>query len=147
VTDNANGDGSSFRGKLLGFGPLQPWEYEANCYNADQSLFFGDDWDDAPRSKHSSRRTKAQTAQALAICASCPVLAECREWGIVSGIPFGIVGAMSEAQRQQERKRRGLINRLPNGRGASPANEPQHHSIATGAKDGSLRLLPGRVPL
>jgi WhiB family redox-sensing transcriptional regulator len=107
---NGNGDGSSFRGKLLGFGPLQPWEFDANCFGTDQAIFFGDDWDDAPRSKHSSHRTKKQTAEALALCASCPVLAECREWGIVSGIPYGIVGGLTEPQRLRERRQRGINN-------------------------------------
>ena len=41
-----------------------------------------------------------------AVCATCPVITECREYAITHHIKFGIWGGMSENQRRAERRRR-----------------------------------------
>jgi len=142
---NPNASLASVKSQLQGFGPIAGWEARANCIDADQDLFFGTNRDTDERSKHSSRRTKAQATAALALCASCPVLIECRTWSIEVGLPYGIAGGLTEEERTRERKRRGLHE----GPGRKPitARQPQHHTIASGAKDGSLRALPIQLRL
>jgi WhiB family transcriptional regulator, redox-sensing transcriptional regulator len=104
---NGSGNGQE-PPRLLGWGPIQPWEADANCKDAPLELFFGREPEDGGPRKHTSRRTKAQQAQAKALCDSCPVLVECRTWAIESGIPYGYLAGMTEGQRVQERLRRGL---------------------------------------
>jgi WhiB family redox-sensing transcriptional regulator len=86
-----------------GFGHIQDWEADAACQGTDLSIWFGD--------ADQTRRSKEQTAQAKAICASCSVLDACRDWAITSRIPFGFVGGMNERERIRERKRRAIPQR------------------------------------
>jgi WhiB family redox-sensing transcriptional regulator len=137
----------SLSGRLQGFGALADWELDAACYGTPLEIWFGSDWDDDDgRPKHSVRRTQLQTRLAAAICRTCPVLDNCREWVLEVNLPYGFVAGMTESDRRQERLRRGLVNgsgRIP----GSITNERRHTSVATGVRDGSLRLLPGRLPL
>lgn len=55
------------------------------CSQVDPELFFGD------RGSH---------AAAKAVCACCPVLSECREYGIAHPDQSGIWGGMSQNQRR-----------------------------------------------
>lgn len=57
------------------------------------------------------------TAPALEICATCPVLAECREWVTKDPDPLGhqgIAGGLTAKRRRQLRKQRN--NNQPNER-------------------------------
>ncbi len=77
------------------------WRSRAACRNApDPELFFP--LDTAPGAR--------QVAAAKAICARCPVLAECRSWAI-SHEAYGIWGGLTEHQRAR------LRHRVPAGRG------------------------------
>ena len=80
-----------------GWGMPQPWEEQAACQDSPIELWFGDEHDPGIKK---SFRTQEQTAHAKAICAACPVLSECRSWALESGIPFGIVGGLTERERQ-----------------------------------------------
>jgi WhiB family redox-sensing transcriptional regulator len=84
--------------RLQGFGLPQPWEQRAACQDTEIELWFGRDSDE--RGKRPFRTTE-QTAQAKRICISCPVLDECRQWSMETGFPYGIVGAMTEAERKR----------------------------------------------
>jgi WhiB family redox-sensing transcriptional regulator len=90
-----NGAGNHF---AFGWGLSQKWEEQAACQDTDLDLWFGRESDERGKRPF---RTKEQTAQAKAICISCPVLDECRQWSMESGFPFGIVGAMTEAERRK----------------------------------------------
>jgi WhiB family redox-sensing transcriptional regulator len=80
--------------KLLFGGEPPAWRDRAACADADPSLFH----------------TAGRTAAAKAVCATCPVLAECREnqlsWE-ASGPAryrdnaFGVVGGLSGAERRR----------------------------------------------
>ena len=77
------------------------WHARAACRNApDPELFFPLDTGPAAR----------QVAAAKAICARCPVLAECRSWAI-SHEAYGIWGGLTEHQRAR------LRHGVPAGRG------------------------------
>jgi WhiB family transcriptional regulator, redox-sensing transcriptional regulator len=80
---------------LTGWGPFQEWELRAACRSAPQEWFFGDDQE----AKNKPRRSRSQTARAKAVCATCPVLAPCREWVLRVRLPYGVAGGLSEADR------------------------------------------------
>jgi WhiB family redox-sensing transcriptional regulator len=68
------------------------WRADAACRDVDPALFFPDDkrWLD-------SRAAKA-------VCATCPVRADCLEAGIDER--FGVWGGLTERERRIERRRR-----------------------------------------
>ena len=33
------------------------------------------------------------------LCSECPLIKECREWGIVAAIPYGIIGGLTVQER------------------------------------------------
>lgn len=76
------GDGYSF----------PAWMDAASCAGLDPELFF-------PERGESSREAKA-------VCAGCPVKAECLEWALSEPIKFGIFGGLSERQRRRIRAQR-----------------------------------------
>lgn len=91
------GNGAHRSSLLHGWGMPQPWEEQAACQDTPIELWFGIERDPGIKK---SFRTQEQSAQAKAICASCPVLDECRSWALESRIPFGIVGGLTERERQ-----------------------------------------------
>jgi WhiB family transcriptional regulator, redox-sensing transcriptional regulator len=62
----------------------QSWRDKAACSGADPDLFFPPE-----------KRGKTQAAKAKAICARCPVTAEC----LAVAAPFGIWGGTAEGER------------------------------------------------
>lgn len=44
--------------------------------------------------------------EAKAVCARCPVIAECREWALRAGEPDGIWGGMTTTERRRARRLR-----------------------------------------
>ncbi|MET9231992.1 WhiB family transcriptional regulator [Lentzea sp. NPDC003310] len=80
--------------KLLFGGEPPAWRDQAACTDADPTLFH----------------TAGRTAAAKAVCATCPVLAECREnqlsWEANGPAryrdnAFGVVGGLSGAERRR----------------------------------------------
>ena len=39
------------------------------------------------------------TKIAKELCAECPLIKQCREWGIVAAIPYGIIGGLTPQER------------------------------------------------
>jgi WhiB family redox-sensing transcriptional regulator len=78
------------------------WSASAACRDVDPELFFPDD--DTPPDA-------PQVAEARAVCAWCPVLAQCREWAIVHKVADGIWGGLDAAARQVEWRRRDKTRR------------------------------------
>jgi WhiB family redox-sensing transcriptional regulator len=72
------------------------WLDQAACRHHDPELFF-------PVSAVGPSR--AQTEVAKRVCRTCPVLADCLEWALASAIPFGVLGGLSEEERQALRRR------------------------------------------
>lgn len=70
----------------------QAWRDRAACKGADLSLFFP-----------SEEGGTAQAAKARAICASCPVMAECRQYALGSPERWGIWAGMTERDRRRPR--------------------------------------------
>ena len=75
------------------------WQDRAACWGMDALPFFGPD--DEPRPEREIREAKAK-----AICASCPVRAQCLDYALRMSIKHGIWGGLNEEERVRERRRR-----------------------------------------
>jgi hypothetical protein len=69
----------------------QDWRHRAACRNLDPEIFF-------PVAEVGPALAR-QEARALAVCARCPVRAECLAYAL-KAIPYGIAGGMTEGQRR-----------------------------------------------
>lgn len=67
------------------------WRFQARCADIDPELFF-------PIGRNAS--AKRQIAQAKAVCAQCPVTAECLEWALETKQADGVWGGLSETERR-----------------------------------------------
>ena len=68
---------------------MSGWQDRAECIGTDPELFFPGRGDD--------------TRAAKAICATCPVRAECLAYALDNDIKFGIFGGKSERERRRLR--------------------------------------------
>ncbi len=75
------------------------WQDRAACAGMDVLLFFGPDGE--PRREREIREAKAR-----AVCASCPVQAQCLDYALENSILRGIWGGLNEEERARERRRR-----------------------------------------
>jgi len=76
-------------------GPLMylwEWQYEGACRSADGTLFFH------PEGEHGPARRRRDAA-AKSICATCPVLEQCRTQSLTVREPYGVWGGLSEKER------------------------------------------------
>ncbi|WP_043500215.1 WhiB family transcriptional regulator [Georgenia sp. SUBG003] len=72
---------------------LWEWQYEGACREADPNLFFH------PEGERGGTRRRRDEA-AKAICATCPVIEQCREHSLAVREPYGVWGGLSEDERQ-----------------------------------------------
>jgi WhiB family transcriptional regulator, redox-sensing transcriptional regulator len=70
------------------------WQYEGACREADPTLFFHPEGERGP-----ARRQR--DAQAVAVCAQCPVIERCRQHGFSVREPYGIWGGLTQQDREQ----------------------------------------------
>ncbi|HTQ93536.1 MAG TPA: WhiB family transcriptional regulator [Streptosporangiaceae bacterium] len=75
------------------------WQDRAACRGVDVSLFVGPDGQRRPE-------REAREAKAKAVCASCPVRAQCLDYTLGKSIKHGIWGGLNEEERARERRRR-----------------------------------------
>ncbi|HVF18647.1 MAG TPA: WhiB family transcriptional regulator [Mycobacteriales bacterium] len=68
------------------------WQLQGRCRGLDSDLFFHPDGDRGP-----SRSTRERAAQA--ICADCPVIAQCARQSLASREPYGVWGGLTESDR------------------------------------------------
>lgn len=73
---------------------LWEWQQHGACRAQDTELFFHPDGERGP--SRSGRQ-----AAAKAVCASCPVLRQCREHALTVREPYGVWGGLSEDDREQ----------------------------------------------
>ena len=71
------------------------WRHRAACRDEDPELFF-------PLSEIGPGAR--QTAQAKAVCARCPVRAECLDYALDNGLDHGIYGGVTESERRTLRR-------------------------------------------
>jgi WhiB family redox-sensing transcriptional regulator len=70
------------------------WQLDGACREADPRLFFHPDGERGP-----ARRKR--DAAAVAICATCPVIQQCREHGLSVREPYGVWGGLTEDDREE----------------------------------------------
>jgi WhiB family transcriptional regulator, redox-sensing transcriptional regulator len=80
------------------------WRFLARCADQDPDLFFP---------VGSSGPALRQTMRAKAVCAQCPVRAECLAWALDTGQPHGVWGGLDEQEREQLRGADGESLRAP----------------------------------
>jgi WhiB family redox-sensing transcriptional regulator len=68
------------------------WQRRAACADADPLLFFHPDSERGPERRQRDR-------DAVAVCSSCPVIAECRAHGLAVGETYGVWGGLTEDDR------------------------------------------------
>jgi len=71
---------------------LWEWQYDGACREVEPTLFFHPEGE-----RGSARRRRAEAAKA--VCATCPVLQQCREHALTVREPYGVWGGMSEDER------------------------------------------------
>ena len=72
---------------------LWEWQLQGACREADPTLFFHPEGERGP-----ARRNRDSAAKA--ICASCPVMLECREHALAVREPYGVWGGLTEDDRE-----------------------------------------------
>lgn len=92
----------------------EPWVERGACRGVDPALFFPG---------------VGVTADAVrAVCAGCPVTAECLDYALRNGEHYGIWGGTSERERRRMRREQGLT-----GRAAAPVDWDQVATVARAA--------------
>lgn len=83
---------------------LWEWQLLGSCREADPTLFFHPEGERGP-----ARRNR--DAAAKAVCATCPVLRQCREHALTVREPYGVWGGLTEDDREaiySDERRRGV---------------------------------------
>lgn len=70
------------------------WQSEGACRGLDTEMFFH------PENERGPRRANREAA-AKAVCARCPVMAECAAHALRVREPYGIWGGLSESEREE----------------------------------------------
>ena len=71
------------------------WQNQGSCRDLPSEMFFHPDGERGP-----SRINRI--AKAKSVCASCPVIQQCREHALAVQEPYGIWGGLSEDERLVE---------------------------------------------
>ncbi|MGH8905660.1 MAG: WhiB family transcriptional regulator [Egibacteraceae bacterium] len=79
------------------------WRHKAACSDEDPELFFP---------VGTTGPAIEQTERAKAVCARCPVAAQCLEWALNTGQDAGVWGGMSEDERRALRRGRQRRRRI-----------------------------------
>ena len=69
--------------------PSTAWAAHAACRDSDPTLFFSE---------------SGRYAEAVEICAECPVRTECLEYALTANIDVGVWGGLSGGQRRTRRR-------------------------------------------
>ncbi|MCI5825328.1 MAG: WhiB family transcriptional regulator [Arcanobacterium sp.] len=68
------------------------WQAQGLCNKLDPEVFFHPEGE-----RGGPRRRRIERAKA--ICAQCPVIAQCREYALDNHEPYGVWGGLSEEER------------------------------------------------
>lgn len=72
---------------------LWDWQLEGACRSVSPEVFFHPEGERGPRRRN-------RDAEAKAVCAHCPVVAECRSHALEVREPYGVWGGLTEAERE-----------------------------------------------
>ena len=85
---------------------LWEWQYQGACLGMDSSIFFHPEGE-----RGSSRRRRDESAKA--VCATCPVIINCREHALATHEPYGVWGGLTEEERRAQIARQEQRHRAP----------------------------------
>ncbi|MFD1858488.1 WhiB family transcriptional regulator [Aeromicrobium phragmitis] len=68
------------------------WQWDGACMGVDSSVFF------SPEAERGAKRQRREEA-AKALCATCPVIEQCREHALRVQEPYGVWGGLTESER------------------------------------------------
>ncbi|KUG59352.1 transcription factor WhiB [Serinicoccus chungangensis] len=71
---------------------LWEWQFEGACRTASPEVFFHPEGERGPARRRRDERAKQ-------VCASCPVLEQCRTHALAVREPYGVWGGMTEEER------------------------------------------------
>lgn len=69
------------------------WQLDSACRGLDSDIFYHPDGE-----RGSARERRVSTAKA--ICAACPVIAQCRAHALKTKEPYGVWGGLGEEDRE-----------------------------------------------
>jgi WhiB family redox-sensing transcriptional regulator len=69
------------------------WQMRGLCRGADVSMFY-------PPDGERGRRRAQREKRAKRLCQACPVIAQCRDYALAVGEPYGVWGGMTENERR-----------------------------------------------
>lgn len=69
------------------------WREDGACKGYPELFYNGED------ERKGIRRAKEREAKE--VCAECPVLAQCREYALETGEPYGVWGGLTEMERHR----------------------------------------------
>lgn len=69
------------------------WQLDSACRGLDSDIFYHPDGE-----RGSARERRVSTAKA--ICAACPVMAQCRAHALKTREPYGVWGGLGEEDRE-----------------------------------------------
>ena len=69
------------------------WQFQGTCRHVDPAVFFHPEGERGP-----ARRRRDEAAKA--VCATCPVVRQCREHALTVREPYGVWGGMTEQERE-----------------------------------------------
>jgi WhiB family redox-sensing transcriptional regulator len=93
------------------------WQYDGACVDADPTVFFHPEGERGP-----ARRQR--DADALAVCATCPVTVACRAHALTVREPYGVWGGLSEDDREAIYAEGRMAQRGGTGATTSPSRRP-----------------------
>ncbi len=74
---------------------LWDWQLDGACRRADPDVFFHPEGERGP-----TRRRRDDAAKS--VCATCPVLQQCRSHALTVREPYGVWGGMTEDERERQ---------------------------------------------
>jgi WhiB family transcriptional regulator, redox-sensing transcriptional regulator len=69
------------------------WQFQGTCRHVDPAVFFHPEGERGP-----ARRRRDDAAKA--VCATCPVVNQCRQHALTVREPYGVWGGMTEQERE-----------------------------------------------
>ena len=78
------------------------WQVEGACRGLSADLFFNPDFE-------RGKAKRMREAGAKAVCATCPVMAQCLDWAMTVAEPYGIWGGTTPEERRDLRNDRAML--------------------------------------
>lgn len=91
---------------------MNDWRARGACQGQPTRIFYPDSIGAGRPRNDGTSRADQDVAPALALCAVCPVLLDCRTWALHHETD-GIWGGMTEHERRSQRRRLGIRLRDP----------------------------------